>query len=343
MSSTINFEDFASELLAHFLLSCNTVNDVLALATTCRRIRAIYRSRRLPILSHAVEAQYGPLQDAIQLVTHNESQAPHIIRNVPLSTNLLQQVIAVGKVAARWEDIYPSKKWKENYEDRRLLSDAERRTFRKAVYRLWLYDAAFHNATHPRQARLTPFVVHTRAALLHNWTSTELADLVDVHLVLRDVVRFNVCPDNGTIQRKFKKRHPDSNYQLQFNMHLNYPLPSPFAPPTINDPNYKFYAKYRPSELHEPGSEGWGDAISHYYVVEDMLKLNPSQILWLRENAPSKSQVEAYVKEIGAWFDNNGETFGQTLEHVLEGRGVDVGEFMDAVAAGDLGVAGAIE
>ena len=56
-------------------------------------------------------------------------------------------------------------------------------------------------------------------------------------------------------------------------------------------------------------------------VVEDMLKLDPGQILWLRENAPLKEMVEAYVRSLGDWFDNNGETFGQTLEWVMNERG----------------------
>ena len=88
----------------------------------------------------------------------------------------------------------------------------------------------------------------------------------------------------------------------------------------------------------DPAAEGWGDEIPHYYVVEDMLKLDPAQILWLREHASCKAQVEAYVKGLGEWFENNGETFGQTLEFVLDERGEEVGEMMEAIGERRLGI-----
>lgn len=82
---------------------------------------------------------------------------------------------------------------------------------------------------------------------------------------------------------------------------------------------------------HEPGGEGWGDDIPHYYVVEDMQKLDPGQIIWLKENAPLKGMVESYINGKGDWFKNNGETFGQTLEWVLQERDEDVAEIRAAI------------
>lgn len=87
------------------------------------------------------------------------------------------------------------------------------------------------------------------------------------------------------------------------------------------------------------GAEGWGDDIPHYYVVEDMLKLNPGQIIYLKENAPLKGMVQNYVRELGDWFENNGETWGQTLEWVLNERGEDIAEFAAAIEEGSSGVA----
>ena len=78
-------------------------------------------------------------------------------------------------------------------------------------------------------------------------------------------------------------------------------------------------------------AEGWGDEVPHYYVLEDMLKLDPAQILWLRDRAPGKPLVEGYVRGLGEWFENNGETFGQTLEWVLAQRGEELGELKDAL------------
>lgn len=176
--------------------------------------------------------------------------------------------------------------------------------------------------------------------------------------MLREVIHNNVCPSNGTIARKFKKRHPENEHPLLFNIHLNYPPAQ--APPAYNPFTMHYHhtvsslashfhstqyasrqvtTKFSLRAGHEVGAEGWGDDIPHYYVVEDMLKLDPEQIIWLKENAPLKGMVEGYVRGLGDWFENNGETWVQTLEWVLDERGEDVAEFMGAVVDGEMGVA----
>ena len=69
-----------------------------------------------------------------------------------------------------------------------------------------------------------------------------------------------------------------------------------------------------------------------------MLKLDPGQIVWLKENAPLKGMVENYVKGLGEWFENNGETFGQTLDWVIKERGEDVNELRESVWEGEEGI-----
>lgn len=346
------FEDLATELVVQIFLSCHSVTDVTALSSTSRRLRNIYSSsQKLPILENAAETQFGPLQDLTQLLTHNASQPAHILRSVPFSSALLKQIVHYGRVAEKWCDIYPFKKWKHNYENRRLLTSEERYRVRRAVYRYWLYSRAFHNRDNPRELRATRLILLRRAALLHNWNTWELAEIADVHAVVREVVHSNVCPSNGTIARKFKKRHPNNEQGLLFNIHLNYPPPSqqndnPFVVNGLsshfnNTPTYTSrYAasKYSLHPSHEIGAEGWGDDIPHYYVIEDMLKMDPEQILWLKENAPLKGMVEGYTRSLGDWFENNGETWVQTLDFVLNERGEDVGEFMGALRMEELGV-----
>lgn len=351
------FEHLATELVVQVFHSCNAVTDVTALSSTCRRFRNIYSaSQKLLILQNAAETQYGPLQDLVQVLTHNASQPAHIIRTVPFSFALLKQIVHYGRVAEKWADIYPMKKWKHNYENRRLLTSEEQYRVRRAIYRSWLYCRAFHNREHPRELRATRLILLKRAALLHNWSTWELAEIADVHSIMREVVQHNVCPSNGAIARKFKRRHPDTQHALLFNIHLNYPPAShppsnPFFTPSSlvshfnNTSTYTSrYAssKYSLHPSHEVGAEGWGDDIPHYYVIEDYLKLDPEQILWLKENAPLKGMVEGYVQNLcldGDWFSNNGETWVQTLEFVLDERGEDVQEFMGALAGGELGVA----
>lgn len=358
------FDNLATELLLHIFRSCTSISDVLNLALVCRRFHRIFASsQKLPILLNAADAEYGPIHDIIQLVTQNASQPAHITREAPLSAALLEQVVGIGRVAKKWEDIYPIKKWKVNFEDRRLLTAHERFCLRRAVYRLWLYDRTFHSRLFPRTTRLMKHVVVERAELLHNWPTNELAEIEDFRMVIRDVVRNHVCPSNGTILRKFQKRYPENTQTLSFNVHLNYPPPSSYALPSPRSnlnpaplvPENPFAVKPRTVKsqhntlpaaaklnsniYHEPSDEGWGDELPHYYIVEDMLKLDPGQILWLRENAQLKEDVELYVRELGDWFENNGETFGQTLEWVMSERGDDVEVLRDAIADSEIGIA----
>ncbi|KAL4972567.1 hypothetical protein BDW66DRAFT_143900 [Aspergillus desertorum] len=356
------FQYLATELLLHIFRSCDTISDAVNLASTCRRFRDVFnRSNKLPILMDAAELEFGPLDDIIQIVTHNTSQPAHLFRTAPLTTSLLRQIVQIGRVAQKWETIYPVKKWKLDYENRRSLTDEERFRLRRAIYRLWLYHRAFHRREYDRYSRSLLNTVVERAKLLHNWTTPELADIEDLRTVIGDVVQNHICPSNGTIQRKFRKRYPESNHQLTFNIHFNYPKSNPLIPCGFQEPNLnptyhdqcfhstqspsfsnssaKYRSRFRNDIFHEPGSEGWGDEIPHYYIVQDMMKLDPGQVLWLREHCPLKEQVETFVLALGDWFRDNGETFGDTLEWVMNERGEDIEEFRVAIAKRELGIA----
>lgn len=337
------FDTLPTEIVTQIFLSLPSIDSALALSSTCHHFRHVYHSsKRLLILTQAAEAEFGPLDDIVQIATHNASQPAHIHRDVPVSDALIKQMLKIGKIAQKYEEIYPFKKWKADFASRRLLTPIERYNFRRALYRLWLFDRAFHNSSHVRFARSLPETMRERAALLHNFSTAELAEMLDVHQILREIVANNVCPSNGRIRQKFKKRYPDSSHQLLFNIHLNYP-PSSFVPDSSSYYNSgmdssKYHAKLTPSRFHEPGAEGWGDDVGHYYVVEDMMKLDPGQILLLKEQFPMKSQVEAYVTTLGEWFGNNGETFSETTGFVVRQRGGDMEELKAAVEDREVGV-----
>lgn len=70
------------------------------------------------------------------------------------------------------------------------------------------------------------------------------------------------------------------------------------------------------------------------------MKLDPGQIIYLKENCAMKMQVEAFAHGLGDWFGNNGETFSETLGAVVRGRGVELQEFRTAVLDGEIGVVG---
>ena len=334
-----------SEILTSIYLVLPDVASALSLSTTCRRFRNIYHSsQELVILSRAADTELGPIEDFIQLLTHNASQLAHVHRTVPISHALIRDFTKIGRVAQRWEEIYSFKKWKDNWADRRLLNADERYQVRRAIYRLWLFARAFHLPPNRRTSRGIPAVVRKRAALLQNFPTPELAEMWDVHQVLRNTVSNDICPSNARMRQKFQQRFPDNSNPLSINIHLNYPVaPSSFVPASwlhnSTMASAKSQSRLAPSRWHEPGAEGWGDDINHYYVVEDMMKLDPGQILHLRDRCSSKEQVEAYVREKGEWFINNGETFSQTLALVVAQRGECMEDLKAGVEAGEMGVA----
>lgn len=99
----MRIDHLPTELLLYIFRSCGSVSDVLNLASTCRRLRRVFNtSKKLQILAGAAEAEFGPLEDIVQIVTHNASQPAHIIREAPMSDALLKQIV---KSRSRREEV----------------------------------------------------------------------------------------------------------------------------------------------------------------------------------------------------------------------------------------------
>jgi len=161
-----------SELLSQIYNSLSTISDVLNLSLTSHHFHYHLRSsNRLPILFAAAERELGPLEDIAQLLTYNTSQPAHIRRKPQQSATLLRQMIRVGDVAKKIEELYPSRRWTHNFLERRILTGDETWRLRRAIYRYWLYCEAFQNRNYTRSTRQIPQIVEERAQLLRSWTS----------------------------------------------------------------------------------------------------------------------------------------------------------------------------
>jgi len=267
------FELLPTETLAN-ILHCTAdacgLSSLLALAGTSYRLHQVYLVHRSALNALALDTTYGPIQDVIQLATHNASQEPHIKRDVPLSAALERNVIFYGNTALRWEEIYPFKKWHgEQSINRRLLTDDERRKLRRAVYRIWLYDAAYHNPHFSRYTRRMLQVQTKRLQLLQGWTNAELAELVDMQRIFRRVLAMNVCPSNGRVERKVIARYgqehamnlffkPEGAARLQSAQigYLSGQTHYQHQPQTRN-------SRYITNGQHDPGEEGFGDDVRY--------------------------------------------------------------------------------
>lgn len=361
----MQLSDLPNELLLHIFQSCSSIPDVLNLAATCHHFRSILTpSQRLPVLFQVAEAQFGPLADAISLVTHNTSQPAHIPRvSPPLSFALLTRLLEVGRVANQWTAIYPMRRWRgPDSASRRLLSSRECYRVRRAVYRLWLYTAAFHTVHHPRTTRLSLPIIGIRAALLRPWSTTQLAEILDLHYIFRGVLESFICPSNSQVLRRHRARYLNNSsapalrfVQSGFSTVQMARAKQVLAQDIFQRPVHVMSIYDYPADVRL----GWGDEISNYYVVEDMLKLDPGQLLYLYEcvtgSSPTASSgvwylnhdyhsgggmteqcgvVEAFVGGLGEWFENNGSTLAQTAEWVLENRGEDFKELKQEVEDG---------
>ncbi|KAK4691370.1 hypothetical protein P7C71_g5615, partial [Lecanoromycetidae sp. Uapishka_2] len=351
--------DLANEILLHVFQSSTNISSLLALASTCKHFHSILARAYLPTLYQATEAQYGPLTDAIRVVTHNNTQSAHLARPAPpQSLALLKQIIEIGKVANEWAIVYPSQKWRgEDSASRRLLSEGEKYCLRRACYRTWLYNLAFHNPAHSRTQRLMPQVVRMRALLLRPWPSQQLAEILDLQSIFRQVMHSQICPSNGTVLRRHKQRYPEDT--------IPYVITTGFAKARdecVGLQHGHIYSTQQPVSRFKSQRntvvEGWGDEITQYYVVEDMLKLDPGQLMYLFAGVTgqigsdaasfgaghdclmgAKGLVEHFVAGLGEWFENNGETLKETIGRVVEDRGEDFDAVLGMVQDGWAGIA----
>ncbi|KAF7510281.1 hypothetical protein GJ744_006977 [Endocarpon pusillum] len=316
------FQDLAPEIILTILRNCSSITDLVNLFRSCRRIHSMLStSQKTSMLYHVAEIEFGPLHDAFQLLTLNNSQPAHLIRDPPRSHSLLRQVIAVGRVAKKWEDIYPLCKWDSDFVDRRSLSGDERYRLRRAIYRYWLYTHAFHTPAYPRTSRRIPQLVIQRVQLLHNWSTRELFEIDDFQATLRALIGSRICPSDSAVQAI---GHGDGEY----------PEPSSVKRLLTTAAQDLFHTSrdghmvHRQDRYHMNVSMGWGDPITHYYIIEDLLKLDPKAVLWLYDHS-QKWQVEGYLNSLGEWFCNNGDTFSETLTCVLQRREIDLVDRMD--------------
>jgi len=331
------FENFPSELILHIYTSCGSVHDVLNLSLTCRRMHYLLpSSKRISILFSIMDNAAGPILDMIQFLTINSSQPAHTIRQPHPSLSLLQQVVSVSHVARTWEELYPLLKWRDDYTERRALNTCERFRLRRAMYRLWLFSRAFHNPLYPRQSRLQAALITEKSRLVRNWSTEEIAEIEDFRNVMRTVLQ-SACDSNDMLHYEFlpsylRPCHQNTNASTI----LFHSSQDGHRTPETRTQNARYMN--HPMSLNAWGSEM--SQVGQYYVLEDLMKLDPEEVMWIHENVRLDCHLQTHLQTLGKgeWFENNGETFGQTIEKVLSDRGEDVHDVRKRIAQQALGI-----
>lgn len=371
----MSLADIAPELISQIYNTLYSINDVVNLSLTCRHLNHLLKhSQKLSTLFSVAEREFGPTEDIAQLVTYNASQPVHVRRQPAQSYALLRQMIKIGNVAQKYVEIFPERKWRDNYLERRALTHHEAWKIRRAIYRYWLYCEAFQNRAHSRATRMLSSVIEERSQLLRTWstgksacihylhssdTRTEdLVDIEDVRLVIEDLLSIDLCPTDGAARADFNQYCDFSDVRFTHNQYMSVHKSWNSWPPDSytsrlvtsnmfhNSRNEQFLSRHL--DLPVPQRRklemtGWGDDISQYYVVQAMMKLNPAQIMFLYEHVTTRQDVEKWLFEhVGEeWFWDNGETWFDTWRLVLYKRGEDFGMLRDAIIDGDAGIVAA--
>ena len=331
--------DLPAETILDIYSACSSIYDVLNLSQTCKRLHGLLpTSKKLPVLLAVTENNAGPTFDIVQLLTVNDVQAAHEIRQPPISYSLLRNIISVSYAAQEWQEIYPMSKWDKNYADRRVLNSAEQHSLRRAIYRLWLFSRAFHNCNYVRESRLLANTMTQRCRLLRSWSTEELAEIEDFRSVVRSVLESTLL-GTDLPHWELEPLFPGSFHQQRGALSLS----SRMCLYPATRPKNVFHTSYDDTAFVRPGPTGlcgWTDEIDRFYVLEDLMKLDPEQVLWFRDIACLDVRVSSHVTPLGEeWFMNNGETFSATFESVLSDRGESPEEIRRLIASGDLGIA----
>ena len=256
----------------------------------------------------------GPLSEAIRLVTHNSTELVHVLLpDPPQSLSLLKPLLSVGYTANTLLNVYPAQKWHGCASpSRRFLNSTEAWRLRRALYRLWLYSNAFHNYEFCAHQRNQPHIVRMRAALLRPWSTAELAEMLDVQNILRSLLAYYVCPSNGTALTQYRERYACDP------IYISRPSETRTQPVIdgIEDPSE--YPSFAGNRFHDTAGL-WDGISSRHSTYED--------------------RVRIFVNRGGVdWFNNNGQTFGETMQFVMNERGEVMEALRQDVEEGIIGV-----
>ena len=327
------------ELIQKIYHECSDIQSVVNLSATSRRFRAAYiGSQKLLIIENVLENQFGPLHDAIQVVTYNDSQPAHVARKPDMSMALAQQIAAIGYVAQKWEAIYPLLRWRVHTEHRRTLRVHEAYRFRRALYRMWLYGKAFHNSTYLELQRTLPRPCSgdLRTVFMRRFDDDEITEITELNDILYDMIHNDLCPSNAIIQQRYSQSFP-GQAPLYFGTYETYPSHC-----GMDVLMRKVVLKRDlPTDLV---GEAWGTLELQEGVVRDILKLEPDQLLHFKEKLVNKAERVSYLALMPELFHQCPSTLRYAVEAVMSERdywmgpnhGIDGGilDFLDEKPGG---------
>lgn len=309
-----NMKDLPLEMIQKIYKSCQDVRSVISLSKTCKQFHFAFEgTQKIAILELAIRRDFDPIEEAIQVVTYNESEPAHQYRDPPMSLALIKQLYTVGSAVNRWCDIWPVLRWREDTSYRRLLRDHELVRLRRAILRYWLYGLAYHSPLFLSLDRGYPLACTTdrRLTFMRRYNEDEILELAEVQSVFEQMVYNDICPTNAMLQRRYLQTAPGhdplffGNYET-FSMHGH----------SGDKIRYNVSVYDLPKNL---AREAWGNYEHQAGTVADIMKLSPDHLLHLRELGCKKERVE-YLETLKEDFHEHPSTFRDALEAVMAER-----------------------
>jgi hypothetical protein len=290
----VSLASLPTEIVQKIYHECHDIQSVVNLSTTSKRFRSAYNgSQKLVILENILERQFGPLHDAVQVATYNATQPAHISRYPAMSFALAEQILKIGYVAQKWVQHCPQLFWRNEWAtDRRLLNASEAYRFRRATYRLWLYDKAFHNSDYIESNPRYPVSGgqdDERLIFLRRFPSTDVMELEEIHVMLEEMLKEDLCPSNADIQRRASDAWPDQAL-LYFGMYESYVGNQLYMTPLQK-------VAHTLRSRRDWVSESWGNEGVRNSIVADIMKLEPDKLLYFRDTLKNKAERVAFLSD----------------------------------------------
>jgi len=275
------------------------LQDLLALARTCRRTYRVFLGRRIHLLTRGLHNSYSPLPSLLKLVLSNEpdkSRKPigteirinvllsRIIQvgpNPKLTLEQMKKMVIYGKIAERWTELYPRLRWRVGSDNRRLLHPHEKERLRRAIYHHWTYTTLFHSRTYTSYSPYPPSPAaldDPRHRLLRTYSTTEQIQLSDYLFHVEQLVESDLYPSNSIVRSQDPYSHS--------------------LPP-------RALAKI-----------AWGEGNEYRRLVRDIMKLSPADILHLVENTCTKAERMEFLYAKEACFGDVPATMNYALSTV---------------------------
>lgn len=331
------------ELLVKVFQHCDSGMDMVNLASSCQQLRKAFDDHGLVIRVPLFAELFGPLGEIIRVVTQPVGKPEHSSGQVHMAQTLVKKVTMVVNIASTWVNEYLrlNKVIKHTNGSGKVVRIAvDKSKIRLAFYRLWRYYRAFHCVPYDAFANDQADVIELRCELLRQWSHEELLDVQRISCFMRSFIQENVCPDTDAMVYRHQMLDPNDLY-YKFD-YYNVPALAPkpprpgslipadaaratldlyflSAPPAFTPRIYrtsKLPILLSPTQIWDRiGSLNYED------LLDDMVKLDPGQILWLVRFAPYRQQVMTFLRTLDRqWFRNNPETFIETSSTIVMER-----------------------